>query len=555
MRVTKMSEQSETHKIDDLQHLRGLSILLILFMHLSLSSELIGLFHYKISAPMWLGVEIFFIISGYVIVSALARDRFEPISFFVKRIFRLTPAIVVFLMISALIFSIFLHTSVPDFARHLMSLDMSRSHGISRGGTTVGQTPDEAKQLGTTQATLAVAGAKFLNWKAIETEWTEAAKRSGQPADEAARLAMVARTKAETDWKSDTWYEFAKQSLSVGGGYYLVRHQLYGNPVAYPLSAMWSLSVEDQFYLAIGLICLVASLLFRRYAPAVSRWALVIFAGLLYFLAMAVRLDYAFAGSYWGYYTHTPFYEQFHTAAVAQPTSDGNENRTAAVAFYLLTWRFDFLALGILAAYIDRRYAARFLGWLADRGPFLSVILFVTPLIFGAMIGPEATAPHFHVGWLMLISQWCYLLLVLIAAHNKMLPAARSAGAMVLKYFGNRSYTMYLLHMPLIAATWYIMYMLPTFYDQSRPDSPPITPEIWAWLGKPSTCRYGLVQALLVSVLLLPLTELVYRYVEMPLTSFGRRLAKRTRIIPLPLLANPPAVPALSSPSAVASGR
>ena len=107
---------STDHKIADLQLLRGVSILLVLIQHLSFLAKATTFFPYKPGFSGQLGVEIFFVISGFVIVNALRRDRFEPLSFFVKRIFRLIPAILCFLLLSAGIVSLYLNNAPKSSA-------------------------------------------------------------------------------------------------------------------------------------------------------------------------------------------------------------------------------------------------------------------------------------------------------------------------------------------------------------------------------------------------------------------------------------------------------
>jgi peptidoglycan/LPS O-acetylase OafA/YrhL len=49
---------------------------------------------------LFLGVEIFFVISGYVMTLALFKDGFRGGRFLAKRVFRLTPVLLVFLAAS-----------------------------------------------------------------------------------------------------------------------------------------------------------------------------------------------------------------------------------------------------------------------------------------------------------------------------------------------------------------------------------------------------------------------------------------------------------------------
>ena len=62
-----------SNKIEDLQVLRGVSILFVLLQHLSITSAIFALTPKRIELPFFLGVEIFFVISGYVIYKSLLK--------------------------------------------------------------------------------------------------------------------------------------------------------------------------------------------------------------------------------------------------------------------------------------------------------------------------------------------------------------------------------------------------------------------------------------------------------------------------------------------------
>ena len=379
----------------------------------------------------------------------------------------------------------------------------------------------------------------------------------GRTEADAKEVASDARRGAEEQWRREGWEEFGKQSVTVLAGVYTVRahFRAVAPPHVHNFGGMWSLSVEDQFYAVMGVVCLVLAVVLRRAAPRVVPWVVGGGAAAFYLLAVAVRLDAAFSGSYWGYVVHPTWMSQLEVAAYSQ---GAQAPLPARVAYYLLHMRFDFLALGIVTAYVDRRFRPAIAARLRDRGPFLAAFLLVTPLAFAALTG--MASPAYTTGWLYLVAGWCYAPLVVIAAHDRMLPTARGLGARVLRYLGDRSYTIYLLHLALMAAGWYVMFTLPQMYDEwavpAHPGQKPMRPGWVEWVLKPESGRYGLVQAVVLTALLLPFTEVVYRWVELPFIRVGKWLAKKVRIIPADRPAAVPAqapAPAPAAPPAVAA--
>ena len=97
-----------SNKIEDLQVLRGVSILFVLLQHLSITSAIFALTPKRIELPFFLGVEIFFVISGYVIYKSLLKDGFNPYVFIIKRFFRLIPCLFLFILFSFAVNYLFL---------------------------------------------------------------------------------------------------------------------------------------------------------------------------------------------------------------------------------------------------------------------------------------------------------------------------------------------------------------------------------------------------------------------------------------------------------------
>ena len=81
-------------KIGDIERLRAVAIAAVLFIHLSMSRTLFqkaGL--NDTNMPFWLGVELFFVISGFVVSKSFLAKNLSFRAFYLKRIFRLWPVL------------------------------------------------------------------------------------------------------------------------------------------------------------------------------------------------------------------------------------------------------------------------------------------------------------------------------------------------------------------------------------------------------------------------------------------------------------------------------
>jgi len=96
-------EKTADNKIADIQILRGVSIVLTILCHLSLVGVIWGAFPVKASMPFWMGVPVFFVISGYVIARALMKDGCDAVHFVVRRILRLLPTMLLLLATACLL--------------------------------------------------------------------------------------------------------------------------------------------------------------------------------------------------------------------------------------------------------------------------------------------------------------------------------------------------------------------------------------------------------------------------------------------------------------------
>ncbi|QCD02203.1 acyltransferase [Citrobacter portucalensis] len=90
-----------------LQYLRGIASLLVVFYHAR--SELNGVYAQSDLGDLlfsngYIGVDLFFMISGFVIMLSTERDK-SPFSFIIKRLFRVYPAYFVCLIFAMLVFN------------------------------------------------------------------------------------------------------------------------------------------------------------------------------------------------------------------------------------------------------------------------------------------------------------------------------------------------------------------------------------------------------------------------------------------------------------------
>jgi peptidoglycan/LPS O-acetylase OafA/YrhL len=109
-------------KNQDLQLLRGIAISLVIFCHLSLSSTLLAYLNKNLSNPFYWGVELFFVLSGFVVTKSIRKKNYSPVFFLVKRVFRLYPAILFFIITAALINAFIGNSKYPDHIHKLFSV-------------------------------------------------------------------------------------------------------------------------------------------------------------------------------------------------------------------------------------------------------------------------------------------------------------------------------------------------------------------------------------------------------------------------------------------------
>lgn len=386
-------------KIADLQVLRGISILLVMLCHFSLPKSLLDRLPVHVNAAFFLGVEIFFVLSGYVVCKTLLRDGFHAGRFMVRRAFRLYPAMLAFLALSWAVDAVLRYSTIPS------------------GGQ---------KE-------------RFLF-------------ADGQ---------------------------FMRQSWAVLNGTFLWRH----DAAAFSNGAMWSLSVEFQFYAVAFLLCAVLVHACRLSPRLVFRLLVGLCAG-AFSLMLGTR--------------------------IAVLCGYSVETAAPRWLFYCMLWRFDFLTLGVLLAGFEERYGDALDNRLRSLGNYLSPWLLLTPLMLLSLCESQFNSvanKAYLVGLGNPVAAVCFAGLVFIAARNHAFPSPRGRIYHVLEWLGDRSYTIYLLHFPVFILAWMAMYYgAPSLFSGEM--------------------RYGFAQIVLVTALLLPICELVYRRVELPSITLGKKVCR-----------------------------
>jgi len=256
-----------TRKVEDLQVLRAVAIILVVFQHLSISSYLLPLFFPRAQPPFWIGVELFFVISGYVVTASILNRPLSPAGFLVRRAFRLLPAMVCFLAFSAAVC--------------------------------------------------------FLVWLLPTDAWGKE------------RIA-------------GTLHSFITDGIAIIGGVLTI----VGQSSRTTNGAMWSLSVEFQFYFSYALLMFV----FLKANGVKFRTIVAGMAVGLYLVLLMARLIGPYAG-----------------------------NELPRIIKYLIFFKFDFLLLGVIgAAGLRPLIAARAI----KHGPLIAPLLIVVSLVLVAGAEP-----------------------------------------------------------------------------------------------------------------------------------------------------------------------
>lgn len=446
-------------KIQDIERLRGLAVLFILAAHFSLPATLFnrnGLDGTRLPFP--LGVELFFVISGYVVTASFLSKHLSFTAFYTRRVFRLWPVLAVMVVLNIGYNELF-HSTVPD--KGPLHIPRSQMYG---------QIPS-----------------LFLGYATLR---------------------------------------------GVAFGFYT--------------SPLWSLAIEEQFYL-VAPLCLVmlAEVLGRRGGgadgqvgggvsvprvrlEAAGRWAV---------LGVAVLLVLVRFGMVFGPKVGAPWL----ATSMPEPLK------------YLAFYRFDFLAVGVLVYFVRGKLTLlhRLPIWVRQ---VMMAVCVLAPLVILYKVGegqvdytefPAKSPWGTTVGWLT--AEVLFGLAVALASADDGLlkcgataerwgrwvaarfarwPAVRAVAAAVayvggvpgavvdrvLLYFAARSYSIYVLHSGVLAFVWWLIYQgSPELFNGQRHQ----------------VLMYGGVQLCMGFAILLTLVEVVHQLVEKPGIKLGGLLAYR----------------------------
>jgi peptidoglycan/LPS O-acetylase OafA/YrhL len=380
------------HKIDDIQILRGVAITMVLIAHLSFSSTLFSALPVRLTMPFYSGVELFFVISGFVVTRSLIRGNYEPVGFLIRRGFRLYPPILAFIAFSGAVNAIVREAGWPPYAADNLCVPLSR---------------------------------------------------------------------------------YAEQATAILGGCLIN----LGTGVSYMNGAMWSLSVEFQFYAAIAIVAIAALAL--RASPRVTGYAVVVCAAAIYAVCA---------------------YSRILLTLGARPDH----------GMYLLSWKFDYMALGVLLAYVPESALGRTMRY----GRVLSIGFLLIPMVILSLcrspLDATASDPDYLEGAGMLLTALCYLALVMLAVGGNVSRALPGAVSKLLFMVGERSYTIYLLHFPVMVVAWVMIVAVHA-----------------AWAENAGA--YAIAQVVATLAVLIPVTELVYRHLELRSIEIGATVVARWR--------------------------
>lgn len=374
-------------KNQDIERLRGIAIFFVLLQHLSLTPTLFDILHLESkNLPFYLGVQLFFVISGYVVTFSFLSKNLNLKLFYFKRIFRIFPLIIAFLALST-----------------------------------------------------------FLNF--FKT------------------------------FCSVPWDIFISDALSILGSY-LINGQSYG---IYYNGAMWSLSVEMQFYLVFPILLI----LFYKIRNNSLKGITIILISTYLTISALLRTIIAY--------------------------SDVLNYNLSGLLYHIAHWKFDFLILGIIVYFLNLHLPSKNKQILKLTA--FSLLLF--PLIISNKLGSDLSPPTqdrllYTLGYL--ISGVCFFVVLKIASLDKNLFTIHPLIDRFIEYLGSRSYSIYVLHFPALVVIWMIINQLfPSIFYMN-----PI--------------YYGVAQITLFIIIGIPLAEISFTYIEQPAINMGAFMIKKYQI-------------------------
>ena len=124
-------------KLVFIQILREISIFLVLLTHFSLPNALMEKLPLQLTNPGYIGVELFFVISGFVVTRSLQKNNYNLPKFICSRIFRLYPALILFIASAWLVRGLASFCSDTLFIQQLFGGDIvnyaAQSFGVLTG--------------------------------------------------------------------------------------------------------------------------------------------------------------------------------------------------------------------------------------------------------------------------------------------------------------------------------------------------------------------------------------------------------------------------------------
>ena len=107
----------DTKKLNsNIQFLRGISVIIVFFFH----------FNTKVFNTFFVGVDIFFLLSGFVITSSIyKKNKFNFFNFLLRRIKRIYPNLILILFVFFIIFFYFYRDYTDDYINNFFSIIFS----------------------------------------------------------------------------------------------------------------------------------------------------------------------------------------------------------------------------------------------------------------------------------------------------------------------------------------------------------------------------------------------------------------------------------------------